>query len=119
MKRILTLCALICLSLTAMAQNTATITFSRPKWADGTDIPVATGLSYNVYQGVGQGTAKTKVGTITTTTGNITSGLLSGGTYCFQVTAFLTGQEATTESARSNEACKSFTAVSTVTITVQ
>lgn len=119
MKRILTLCALLFMSLTAMAQNTATITFTRPKWADGTDIPTSTALSYNLYQGVGPGTPKTKVGTITTTTGNITTGLLSGNNYCFQVTAFLTGQEATTESARSNEACKAFNNIGTVTITVQ
>ena len=104
-------------SVAALAQNTATITFTKPKWADGSEITVP--LSYNLYQGIGPGTPKTKVATITATTGSVTTGLLSGNTYCFQVTAFVTGQEATTESARSNEGCKSFTEMALITITVQ
>jgi hypothetical protein len=118
----------------AQAANTATIQFSRPAfYGDGTTpVPATLGLSYNVYQAecpvALQGTAPsqtcptpvtgTKVGTITTTTGSITAGLQGGRAYCFRVTSFLTGQEATTESARSNEACKSFATPGTVTITV-
>lgn len=117
MKALVTIVLALFASL-AQAQNTATISFPRATYADGTAVPASVGLSYNVYQGIGPGTAKTKVGTITTTTGSITTGLLSGNTYCFQVTAFVTGQESTTESARSNEGCKSFNGLGAVTITV-
>jgi hypothetical protein len=104
----------------AQTANTATIEFQRPTvYPNGDPVPAALTISYNVYQGVGAGTTKAKVGTITATTGSITTGLASGNTYCFQVTAFVTGQEATTESARSNEACKSFTGLGVVTITVR
>ncbi len=96
--------------------NTATITFQAPTARlDGT---VPTGaISYGVYQGV-KGQAKTKVGTITTTTGQITSGLLGGVEYCWQVTAQEAGGP---ESALSNEACKAFplSPLQSVTITVQ
>lgn len=112
--------ALLLLTPMAFAQgvpNTATITFAAPtQRVDGTTPTGA--ISYNVYQGVGVGSAKTKVGTITTTSGVINTGLLSNTTYCFQVTAV---EGASPESAMSNEACKTFgaSALNTVTITVK
>ena len=100
----------------AFAANTATITFQAP--TARTDGTAPTGaISYNVYQGV-KGQAKTKVGTITTTTGQITNGLLGGVEYCWQVTAQEAGAP---ESAMSNEACKAFplAPLQSVTITIQ
>lgn len=120
----------------AQTPNTATIEFQRPTaYPNGDPVPATLALSYNVFQaecpqllpavppaqwGVcSTPIVGTKSGTITTTTGTITTGLLSGKNYCFQVTAFVTGQEATTESARSNWGCKAFTGMGTVTITVR
>ena len=101
------------LSTLAQAQNTATIAFTAPaSRLDGTAITGA--LSYGVYQGVGVGTTKTKVGTITTTTSTITTGLLGGTTYCWQITAT---EGSGPESARSNEACKTFAASPPNTVT--
>lgn len=100
----------------AFAANAATITFQAPTVrVDGTAPTGA--ISYHVYQGV-KGQAKTKVGTITTTTGQITNGLLGGVEYCWQVTAQEVGGA---ESALSNEACKAFplSPLQAVTITVQ
>jgi len=102
--------------LAQTAPNTATITFSAPTARlDGTAITGA--LSYGVYQGV-KGQPKTKVGTIATTTGQITTGLLGGTEYCWQVSAQEAGGP---ESALSNEACKAFplSPATAVTITVQ
>jgi len=101
---------------TAPPANTATISFTAPtKRVDGSTPTGA--ITYSVYQGV-KGQSKTKVGTLTTTTGQITTGLLGGGEYCWQVTAQEAGGP---ESALSNEACKAFplSPLTTVTITVQ
>lgn len=99
--------------------NTATITFSAPT-ARSDGVSIVGALSYRVYQGVGPGTTKTLVGTITTTTSTITTGLLGGVNYCWQVTATEAAPGANIESVRSNEACKSFPAggLNPVTITV-
>lgn len=87
----------------AQTARTATITFTRPlQYTDGTDIAAGTALSYNVYQGA-KGGAKTKVATITATATTINTGLPPGET-CWEVTTLANG----VESARSNEACKSF-----------
>jgi hypothetical protein len=107
---------------TAYAQtaNTATISFTAPtQRLDGTT-PTGT-LSYKVYQGI-KGQTKAVVGTISTTTSTITTGLLGGTEYCWQVSATETiGTTAGPESALSNEACKAFpvSGLRTVTITVQ
>lgn len=120
-KRILLVLAALLFAACAHAQaapNKATITFVAPATRlDGT--PITGALSYNVYQGVGPGTAKTKVGTITTTSTVIQTGLLSSTNYCWQVTAFEGASGP--ESAMSNEGCKAFGASppGTVTITVQ
>ena len=109
---------LLLLAAAAFAQtaNTATIEFTAPtKRLDNTTI---TGpLSYKVYQGI-KGQAKASVGTITATTSTITTGLVGGTEYCWQVSA----TEGTgPESALSNEACKAFAlaGVTPVTITVR
>jgi hypothetical protein len=100
------------------APNQAELSWAAPTTrADGTTITGA--ISYNVYQGVGAGSTKTKVGTITATGTTLNTGLLSSTTYCWEVTAF--EGEAGPESARSNEACKTFPASppTTLTVTVQ
>ena len=97
--------------------NQAVISFNKPTaYTDGTPIPASVALSYGVYQAL-QGQPKVKVATITATTATITTGLLSGKTYCWQVTT----SDGAQESAFSNEACKSFSAPipNAVTITVQ
>lgn len=139
MKRLfLALLLLAAAALPAAAQNTATITFQRPTtFADGTAIPANFPLQYKVLQGVCAGALtgafpnktcaagvvpnKTLVGTITTTTGQITSGLLSNANYCWQVQSSTTQAGYTDSTALSNEACKDFgpTSPGTVTITVQ
>lgn len=117
MQRILKL-ALVLFAPLVLAQTTpnrATITFSAvTKRLDGT---TPTGpISYHVYQGL-KGQSKSKVATITGTTSTISTGLVGGNEYCWQVTA----QEGTgPESVMSNEACKAFplAPLETVTITV-
>lgn len=108
------LAALLAVATTAHAQTrTATISFERPtKYTDDSDIAASTPVSYRVYQGA-KGQTKTLVGTITSTNTTISSGL-QAGEYCWEVTAVV----GTEESSRSNEACKSFKAAQTVTITV-
>lgn len=108
--------ALALLAPLAHAANTATITFGAVTTRiDGTTPTGA--ISYGVYQGV-KGQTKAKVGTITTTTSTISTGLLGGVEYCWQVSAQEAGGP---ESALSNEACKAFplAPLNTVTITVQ
>jgi hypothetical protein len=100
----------------AQTARTATITFSAPtEYTDGTSIATGAAISYRVYQGARTGT-KTQVGTITSTSTTINSGLQAGQEYCWEVTAVINGQE----SARSNQACKAFAfpTPDTVTITV-
>lgn len=111
--------ASILLSVSALAQaatRTAVITFPRPTtYVDGSALLPATVVTYNVYQGTKGNLAKPKVGTITTTSTTISTGLVPGET-CWQITAIANG----IESALSNEACKTFPFISpdTVVITV-
>jgi hypothetical protein len=110
---------LVLLPIAALAQpvpNTATITFAAPTARlDGT--PITGALSYKVYQGI-KGQTKAAVGTITATTSTITTGLLGGVEYCWQVSA---AEGTGADSALSNEACKAFpiAGVTPVTITVR
>jgi hypothetical protein len=109
-------CSMLAFVASAQTTRTATIAFARPaKYVDGTDIAAATAITYNVFQGAKGGT-KVKVGEITGTSTTVNSGL-QPGEVCFQISATANG----VESARSNEACKSFAfpATETVTITVQ
>lgn len=93
------------------APNTAALSWSAPSvYSDDTPIPpaVQATFTYGVYQGL-QGAAKSKVATTAAgaLTYSIGSGLLSGKTYCWQLTTI----DGTTESAGfSNEACKTFPA---------
>lgn len=97
--------ALAVVATTVYAANTATITFTAvTKYVDGTAFPAGAAISYNVYQGAKGSTNKTLVGTITTTNTSITSGLLTGQEYCWEVAAVL----AAIEGAHSNEGCKNF-----------
>ncbi|MDH4053676.1 MAG: hypothetical protein OEU93_19075 [Rubrivivax sp.] len=91
-------------SMTAFAQNTATLGWTAPTtYTDGT--PITEALTYQVYQGVGAGSTKAKVGTpLAGTTRTISTGLLGGRVYCWQVSTVA----ASGESALSNEACKTF-----------
>ncbi len=71
---------------------------------DGT--AVVAPVTYNVYQGAKGAEAATPVATgITATTWTATTGLSPGATVCFEVTAV---SGAGIESAKSNEACKTF-----------
>jgi len=112
----------VLVAFTVYAQTpapTATISFSAPTLRTDGSTPTGT-LSYKVYQGK-KGASKTLVGTITTTTSTITSGLQGGNEYCWQVSALETiAGIAGPESALSNEACKAFPlpGLNTVTITV-
>lgn len=97
--------------------RTAEITFNRPtQYTDGTPIAADTPIAYHVYQGTRGGGEKVRVATITETGTTITTGLPPGET-CWQVSAVANG----TESALSNEACKSFPwpATEAITITVR
>ena len=114
MRKILAL-LLALASAGAIAANQAVISFTAPTaYTDGT--PITLPLSFGVWQGL-SGAPKTKVATITTTTSTITTGLLSGKTYCWQVDV----SDGTQTSALSNEACKTFPpgVPASVTITVQ
>lgn len=120
MKKILALALAVPFMVHAQAANQAVLTFTIPTLrSDGTSIPAAA-ISYNIYQGL-KGQAKTKVGTVTTNTTTLTTGLLSNTQYCWQVTAFETAVGASSESVMSNEGCKTMpaAAVGTVTLTVQ
>ena len=105
-------------SAAAQTANTATITFTRPAiYADGSALdPVAVAVTYGLYQGL-QDQPKTKVATINAVTSTVTTGLLSGSTYCFQVSAIANGVEGDL----SLEACKTFpfSKPGVVTITVK
>ena len=108
--------ALFAFAAQAQTPNSATIAWTAPTARlDGSAITGT--LGYGVYQGVGKGTTKAKVGTVTATGSVISTGLLGNTEYCWQVTAT---EGAGPESARSNEACKTFPAspANTVTITV-
>jgi ABC-type phosphate transport system substrate-binding protein len=114
---ILTLAALV--SSVAQAQETrsARITFAKPtQYVDGSTIPAAVVVTYNVYQGE-KGQPKVQVATIGNSPATISTGLQAGKEYCWEVTAVANG----IESARSNEGCKSFpfSAPEPVIITVE
>jgi hypothetical protein len=139
--------AMLFVTYKAMAQTprTATITFTRAeKYTDGTDIPATLPLSYEVWQGprgacaftdgtVATGYAgvavsatckKTKVGTITSTSTTINTGLQPGES-CWQIATIANGVrgQLSAESApgaTANSTCKTFAfpAPETVTITV-
>jgi hypothetical protein len=119
MKKLL-LSFLMVFGTAAYAANTATISFAAPT-ARTDGAPVQGALSYKVYQGIGPGATKTLVGTITTTTSTISVGLFGGNNYCWEVTVTEAAPGLNQESARSNEACKTFptAGVNPVTITVQ
>lgn len=102
MKKISILAAGLLLSASVLAANTATLGWTGPTtYTD--DTPIVGTLSYNIYQGV-QGQPKVKVGSATTATVTISTGLNNGATYCWTVTAV----QGTNESAPSNETCKTF-----------
>lgn len=84
----------------------ATLTWTAPTTnTDGT--PITGTLSFNVYQGPTGAEGATPVQTgLSGTSVTITLGLADGTTVCFKVTAVEGGQE----SAKSNEACKTFPA---------
>lgn len=119
MKRLLLLVAALIVSTVASAQaaRTATITFTAP--TARTDGSAITGtLQYEVWQGLKGGT-KALAGTINNTTATITTGLVGGREYCWDVVVVEAGNAA--KSDHSAEACKAFALSSpnTVTITVQ
>lgn len=97
---------LICLFATsalAQAQNTATISFDPvTKYVDGTTIPTTAVVRYDLYQGL-KGRVKTLVGAFTSG-GSITTGLLPGAEYCWDVIAVVDG----VPSDHSVEGCKKF-----------
>lgn len=78
---------------------------------------IAGAVSYEIYQGL-KGATKVKVGTITTTSATLTTGLAGGNEYCWDVVTVEAGNPAV--SVHSAEACKAFSlaAPNTVTITV-
>lgn len=103
----------------AQAANTATITFSpSTTYSDGTVYPANAVVSYDLYQGL-KGATRVKVGTVVSG-GSITTGLLTGNEYCWDVvTVVKIGTAPALESAHSLAACKKFDGVpSVVVITV-
>jgi hypothetical protein len=93
------------ISLAAIGQiaNTATITFTGVSaYMDGTPIPSTAVKIYDLYQGL-KGRTKTRVGSFSSG-GQITTGLLSGAEYCWDVVAIVDG----VASDHSGEGCKKF-----------
>ena len=96
-----------CSSRAQTAVNTADWSWTAPTtFTDGTTIPSTDAITYNLYVGTAgkASEATTPVQTGLTTTTVTTSGYAAGTTVCGEVTAVVNG----VESARSNEACKSF-----------
>lgn len=85
----------------AFAANTATL-----DWGYTSNDPANDNPTFVVYQGL-QGQPKVAGPTTTAKTLTINTGLASGKTYCWHVTA----RTALDESLPSNEACKTFPAV--------
>jgi hypothetical protein len=97
----------VCSIAYAQAANTATITFSpSTAYTDGTAYPSGAVVSYNLWQGL-KGAARVKVGAFSSG-GSITTGLLTGNEYCWDVTTVVTIVGSATESAHSVAACKKF-----------
>ena len=96
-----------CSSRAQTAVNPAVWSWTAPTtFADGTAIPSTDAITYNLYVGTaGKGSeATTPVQTGITATTVTTSGYAAGAVVCGEVTAVVNG----VESARSNEACKTF-----------
>ena len=111
--------ALLLAAVPALGANTATITFSpSTTYTDGTAYPAGAVVTYDLYQGA-KGAAKVKVGAFTSG-GSITTGLLTGNEYCWDVvTVVKIGTAAAAQSDHSVEGCKNFVGVpGVVTITV-
>jgi len=90
----------------ATAQGpSAVLSWTAPTtYTNGSLIGSAT-ITYNIYQGLTGQEGTTPVQTnLSATTATITAGLTPGTTQCFEVTALVAG----VESAKSNEACKTF-----------
>ena len=108
---LLALCAIVvlvgCSSRAQTAVNPATWSWTAPStFADGTTIPSTDTITYNLYVGTAgkASEATTPVQTGITATTVTTSGYAAGAVVCGEVTAVVNG----VESARSNEACKTF-----------
>lgn len=108
---LLILCAVAilggCSSRAQTAANTADWSWTAPTtFADGTTIPSADTITYNLYVGTaGKGSeASTPVQTGITGVTVTTFGYAAGSVVCGEVTSVVNS----VESARSNEACKSF-----------
>lgn len=112
MKRLLTfVLAVFSISAIAQAVNTATITFPHTTtYTDGTPIPATAVKTYDLYQGL-KDRVRTKVGAFSSG-GSITTGLLSGAEYCWDVVAIVDG----VASEHSVEKCKKFSGVPSVVI---
>lgn len=113
--------AMLFVTYKAVAQsqpNTATITFSpSTQYTDGTPYPSNAVVSYSLWQGL-KGAPRVKVGSVTSG-GAITTGLVTGNEYCWDVTTVVSIGGVATESAHSVAACKKFDGVpSVVVITV-
>ena len=96
-----------CSSRAQTAVNPTAWSWTAPTtFADGTTIPTSDAITYNLYVGTaGKGSeATTAVQTGITATTVTTSGYAAGTVVCGEVTAVVSG----IESARSNEACKTF-----------
>lgn len=111
---------MLAFAITAFAQaaNTATITFgASTQYTDGTAYPSGAAVSYSLWQGL-KGTPRVKVGSVVSG-GSITTGLLTGSEYCWDVTTVVSIAGVATESAHSLAACKAFNGTpGVVTITV-
>jgi len=108
---ILAATAIAVLSAVALAQtastNTSTWAWGAPTtFTDGTAIPSTSSITYNLYVGSGGpgSESSTPVQTGVTALTVTTSGYTDGETVCGKITAVVNG----IESAKSNEACKSF-----------
>lgn len=106
---ILLISALAAFALPALAANTATITFpASTTYSDDTPYPAGSVVTYNLWQGV-KGAPKVKIGAFSSG-GSITTGLLTGQEYCWDVTTVVkvTSTGPTLESPHSVEGCKNF-----------
>ena len=110
--------AMLFVTYKAVAQsqpNTATITFSpSTTYTDGTPYPSNAVVSYSLWQGL-KGAPRVKVGAFTSG-GSVTTGLLTGNEYCWDVTTVVSIGGVATESAHSLAACKKFDGVPTVVV---